>query len=35
LFSALKRTGLEEADERILALTGLDQVPLDASATQA
>jgi GTP-binding protein len=34
LFSALKRTGLEEADERILALTGLDQVPLDVPATQ-
>jgi GTP-binding protein len=27
LFSALKRTGLEEADARILALTGLDAVP--------
>jgi GTP-binding protein len=28
LFSALKRTGLEEADARILALTGLDAVPV-------
>ena len=31
LFSALKRTGLEEADTRILALTGLD-VALSDSA---
>ena len=38
LFSALKRTGLEEADARILALLGLDQpepLPEDAPSDQA
>jgi GTP-binding protein len=32
LFSALKRTGLEEADQRILTLSGLNAAPLDAAA---
>lgn len=36
LFSALKRTGLEEADARIQALVGLDQpLPLAVAATGA
>lgn len=34
LFSALKRTGLEEADERILALTGLNVAQLDTLAAE-
>jgi len=29
LFSALKRSGLDEANERILALSGLDQEPIE------
>jgi len=29
LFSSLKRTGIEEADEKILSLLGLDQIDLD------
>jgi len=34
LFSALKRTGLEQADERIMALTGLDVDLVDADAPE-